>query len=327
VRRAVDLLRHGTLEAALMEPRVSVVIPTYNHARFVSEAIDSALRQTTPPHEVIVVDDGSTDDTRARLIDHGDAVLPIFQTNAGVAVARNAGVARATGDLLAFLDADDTWLPTKLEQQLECILENPSLGLVHCGLEYTDGSGRRLARVLDGAAGRIASDMLLFSSTTVLGTGSSALIPRDVFEGLDHGFDPRLPAAEDWDLAYRIAREYEVGFVPEALVRYRLHDANRHNDARAFARGVLRTFDKAFQDPDPAVQRIRRRAYANVHMAVAATFLRARSPREFLRHGFESVLYRPAKIAHLMGLPCRALARRRRNVPKQLAGLPMTDLG
>ncbi|HEX3110532.1 MAG TPA: glycosyltransferase family A protein, partial [Thermoanaerobaculia bacterium] len=112
---------------------VSVVIPSYNYARYLGEAIDSALGQTLPPLEVIVVDDGSTDDTPAVLAAYGDRIRVLRQKNAGVAVARNSGIAAARGECVAFLDADDVWLPRKLELQIPLFTD--SVGLVHCGVE------------------------------------------------------------------------------------------------------------------------------------------------------------------------------------------------
>src|SRR5712675_1199611 len=97
--------------------RVSVIIPTYNSGRLVVEAVESALAQTLAPAEILVVDDGSTDDTRDRLAKFGPPVSYIHQENQGVAAARNRGIRAATGDLVAFLDADDVWHPKKLERQ------------------------------------------------------------------------------------------------------------------------------------------------------------------------------------------------------------------
>ena len=101
-----------------MPPEASVIIPAYNHARFVGEAVESVLLQTAASREVIVVDDGSTDDTARVLAGFGGRIRVIRQPNRGVAAARNAGAALASGDVLTWLDADDTWWPRKLERQL-----------------------------------------------------------------------------------------------------------------------------------------------------------------------------------------------------------------
>src|SRR5215510_13181409 len=111
---------------------VSVVIATYNRSRQVREAIDSVLAQTLPVREVIVVDDGSKDDTRAQLLAYGDRIRPFFQTNGGASAARNLAMRMAQGSWIAFLDDDDVWQPEKIAQQWELVQKNPSLGLVYC---------------------------------------------------------------------------------------------------------------------------------------------------------------------------------------------------
>src|SRR5687767_14566662 len=111
-------------------PTVSVVIPTYNYGRYVGDAIDSALAQTRPPDEVVVVDDGSTDDTPDRLAAYGDRIRVVRQTNQGLSAARNAGIRAAHGDWVAFLDSDDAFHPRKLELQLGALARRPELRLL-----------------------------------------------------------------------------------------------------------------------------------------------------------------------------------------------------
>src|SRR5438876_789956 len=109
---------------------VSVVIPTFNKGCLVAEAVESVLAQTLLPAEIIVVDDGSRDDTRERLAAYRERIQYAFQENRGVSAARNHGVRRATSDLIAFLDSDDVWHPRKLEIQVEALAQNPGLGLL-----------------------------------------------------------------------------------------------------------------------------------------------------------------------------------------------------
>src|SRR5262245_31985364 len=120
---------------------ISVIIPTYNHAGFLTAAIESVLAQTLKPSEVIVVVDGSTDDTCSVLLAFEDKVRVVNQKNLGVSAARNNGARVARGSLLAFLDSDDVWLPEKLSHQFQRFQRDPELGLVHCGLQYIDQQG------------------------------------------------------------------------------------------------------------------------------------------------------------------------------------------
>ena len=122
-------------------PVVSVVMPAYNAERFVDEALESVLKQSYQRLEVIVVDDGSTDGTAARVQAYGNPVRYLQQVNAGVGAARNRGLEAATGDYIAFLDADDLWRPEKLDVQLEIAARNPESGLIACdGVRFAEGN-------------------------------------------------------------------------------------------------------------------------------------------------------------------------------------------
>ena len=128
-------------------PLVSVVIPTYNSVKFIAQAIDSVLNQTYTNYEIVIVDDGSTDETKKLLKSYQGKINYVYQENQGVATARNRGIEIATGELIAFLDADDLFLPNKLEQQVKVLLEQPSLGMVVCGWRITDEAGEAIGDV------------------------------------------------------------------------------------------------------------------------------------------------------------------------------------
>ncbi|MBV6496243.1 MAG: putative glycosyltransferase EpsE [Pyrinomonadaceae bacterium] len=131
-----------------MNDLISVIIPNYNYARYLPEAIESVLAQTHKNVEVIVVDDGSTDDSKEVLASFGDRIRTIFQQNQGVSAARNRGVAESNGDFLAFLDADDAFLPSKLEKQLELFRADEEIGLVHVGMVNVDPNGLKVLNIL-----------------------------------------------------------------------------------------------------------------------------------------------------------------------------------
>src|SRR5205823_6629289 len=130
-----------------MPPQVSVVIPTYNYGRFVGQAVQSVLDQTVAPHEVIVVDDGSTDDTPSVLAQFGSNVRLLHQHRRGPSAARNAGIAASCRDLVAFLDADDWWEPGKLARQVEEMERRPELAAIGCGARGIDGTGRAVGPI------------------------------------------------------------------------------------------------------------------------------------------------------------------------------------
>jgi glycosyltransferase involved in cell wall biosynthesis len=290
-----------------MSPSVSVVIPCFNHARFLGEAVRSALDQTRPADEVIVVDDGSTDDSARVLGTLAGRVRVVRQANRGVSAARNAGAALATGDLLAFLDADDVWLPGKLEAQAALFAASGTLGLVHCGVEEIDAQGRVLRARLDGLDGDVAGEMLLFRRTAILGGGSGAVVTRAVFEQVG-GFDETLSTSADWDLHHRVARRATVGFVPRVLLRYRVHGANMHSDVGRTARDMLAAYRKAFAE-DARLRPLRRRAYGGLHAMLAGSYQAQGRLLPAVGHGLRALAYDPSRVGRVLGYPVRRLRR------------------
>ena len=209
-------------------PRVSVIIPTYNRAHYLGAAIDSVLGQTSTDTEVIVVDDGSTDQTRAVLEQYGSRVRPLYQEHCGlIAAVRNRGLREARGEYVAFLDSDDLWLPTLLETQVAALEQRPEWGMVYCdGWILDDATGQDLCRT--HAATRAESGWIgpaLFEQNFI--QTSAVVVRRAVLE--DVGVfreDVELWAVEDWELWLRTAARYQVGYCGEPLFRLRLHPAN-----------------------------------------------------------------------------------------------------
>lgn len=289
---------------------VSVIIPAYNGERFLRETIQSALEQTRPALEVIVVDDGSRDGTPALLAEFGTRIRAVRQVNQGVAAARNHGAELASGEFFAFLDADDVWEPRKLELQLARFHREPELGLVHCAVQEIDGEGRPLGQRREGMEGWVAPEMLLFRRSVVLGGGSGVLVPRSLFREAG-GFDPRLSTSADWDLYFRLARRRRVGFVPEVLLRYRLHGSNMHGNIHAMEHDMLLAYEKAFGEPDADLQRLRARAYGNLHMVLAGSYFAAGHRREFVGHALKSMVKTPDNALRLAGYPARWWRKKR----------------
>jgi glycosyltransferase involved in cell wall biosynthesis len=209
---------------------VTVVIPAYNAGRFLTDAIGSALAQTHAAREIVVIDDGSTDDTPAVAARFGDAIRWVRKENGGPARARNDGIRLARGELVAFLDADDVWLPHKLERQIAKLAERPHAALVH-SLAYnvlSDGSHRELRTP---EASDYSGDCLerLFHGNRI--TFSTVVARKACLEEVG-GFDESLrqAAIEDYDLLLRLASRYPFTVVAEPLIHYRIHGANGSAD-------------------------------------------------------------------------------------------------
>jgi glycosyltransferase involved in cell wall biosynthesis len=289
---------------------VSVVIPTYNYGRYIAEAVDSALNQSYGPFEVIVVDDGSTDDTETVVRAFGNRVRYIKQQNAGVCAARNRGVAESSGQLIAFLDADDIWEPTKLEKQAALFASDPQIGLVHSAMrEFDSDTGETVALHVDGEEGWVADEMLLWEKTAINGPGGAIMVSREAFEAVG-GFDEGMKVSEDWDFCYRVARKYKVGFVREPLVNYRSHAAAAHLNIREMERGMARFYDKAFADGDEHIQSLRSRAFGNYHRVLAGSYFHAGEYSAFVSHAARSLWYRPAGMLYFMRFPLRRLQKK-----------------
>lgn len=207
----------------LSDPTVSVVIPTYNRARFLGAAVQSIRAQTYPCAEIVIVDDGSTDDTAQVVATLGHGIHFVKQANAGPAAARNRGILEARGDLVAFLDTDDRWLPEKVSLQVAILQREPSVALVSADTAIEDIAGaswvdsnfaqhglQTFFVELDGRPVPDAPRLLLkinFVNT------STVLARRDVLQEL-RGFDTRLRYGEDMELWLRIAARHEVACVP-----------------------------------------------------------------------------------------------------------------
>ena len=275
---------------------VSVVIATYNRATTVAAAVESALVQTHPPLEVIVVDDGSSDATADVLSAFGDRIRVLRQENHGVAAARNRGAAVATGDYLLFLDSDDVLAPAAIEHQLDRFDATPGLGFVYSDIEFCDAHGRVLQSLRDGIEGRVALDLLLLERR-VVNAGSGIMIPRSVFNDAG-GFDERLKVSEDWDLCYRIATMRPIGHVAEILVRCLDLEEGLHRDIRKMEQGMLLGFQKAFASPVAAdVLAIRSRAYARLHFILAGCFFATGARARCALHLLHSLRHHPPTFA------------------------------
>jgi glycosyltransferase involved in cell wall biosynthesis len=225
---------------------VSVIIPAFNAAAFVGDAVRSALAQRNVDLEVLVVDDGSTDHTPLILEEFGKAVRTVRQANAGHVRARNKGASLARGEWLAFLDADDVWLPEKLEKQLA--LADAQTGLVYTDRMFFGDTSRvktRLSDVFELHEGDIFEELLLHNFITV----SSVLMRRSWFERLK-GFDPDPFGSEDWDLWLRYSAEgAPVRVCREPLTRYRWSATSMTGRHKEMTRGRLLAIQRALQLP------------------------------------------------------------------------------
>jgi glycosyltransferase involved in cell wall biosynthesis len=300
---------------------VSVVIPSYNYGRYVTEAVDSALGQTYRDLEVIVVDDGSTDDTRERLAPYGDRIRYIYQENRGLPGARNTAIRASRGEWIALLDADDLWHPEKTEVQLRAARAHGPCAVI--GSTPVDGAMPEHLPP-DPEVRRLGlRDFLL---ATPFGT-TSALIRRDCFDEVGL-FDERLRAVEDRDMWLRIAARLPIAHAMLPCWWYRRHDGQMTRDPRSMYANYVRVLENFFAT-HPEVRPHRALAWSFLDFDAAWAYeaagrrgaalfhlLRslARHPRSFGAGGTDPRRWRRVRMLLLLRLlggegPCRGLAR------------------
>jgi len=226
---------------------VSVIIPTYNRAALVQEAVASVLAQSCRNFEVLVVDDGSTDDTVAALAPYAEPVKVLRrESRGGVSAARNTGMAAARGEWLAFLDSDDLWLPEKLARQMAYLAEHPELLI--CQTEET--WVRRGVRVNQPQTHRKIGGRIFFQSLErCLVSPSAVILHRGLIEK-HGGFDEDLAAAEDYDLWLRLSWRHEVGLVPEPLIIKRGGRTDQLSGQWGLDRYRIQALTKLLNDPE-----------------------------------------------------------------------------
>ncbi len=254
--------------------KVSVIIPTYNHARFVLDAVESALSQSYKNIEVIVIDDGSTDNTREILLPYADRIKYVYQENRGLSAARNRGIIESTGEYIALLDADDMWLPAKLEKQVKFFSESNRVGIVSCGGYVVDITGETMKEILVfNYNDKLTFLTNLLFSNTVWGGGSSAVVRRECFNNVGL-FDESLRSAEDWDMWLRVAINYDIRFVELSLSKIRVIQGSMSSSANAERMLIneLHVLDKVFNNPLFPAKGIKSKIYSYRYFSAAREF-------------------------------------------------------
>lgn len=268
--------------------KVSVVIPAYNAMRFLPQAVESALAQTWRDFELLVVDDGSSDNTSEWAAQHHDGrVRLIRQANQGAAKARNTGILEAKGEYIAFLDADDLWEPTKLEKQVMRLEAQPEVGLVHTAIRYIDENGREINRVLGAQGdGDVWKEVVVHNPVRC---GSTPLVRRACFAEVGV-FDPDINFSEDWEMWIRISARHHFAVLNEPLVSYRQHRANMTKGYQKIVPNFVKIIERAFQNTPAEHKPLKREAYGHAYLFAAGRAFGAGNSAEasaLLRQAFE----------------------------------------
>jgi len=273
------------------------VVPAFNAGRFIVEALESVSGQTYSPIDCVVVDDGSTDDTVERVRRFGHGVRIVEQANSGPGAARNRGAAEGAGDLLAFLDADDRWLPTRLERQVAALARERGASAVVCGTEVVDRDLQPLGAITQ-LADLSLGDVLTWQAA-IVSTGSNLLITRECFDAVG-GFDEESHGSEDWLMSVSLIARGALTTIDDLLVQYRIHDTNLSSSAERLEREMLAAYDKVFSTgvADPPTRGLKRKAYANLHRMLAGAYFVEGNRRSFAREAARSLVNHPSTLAY-----------------------------
>ena len=251
-------------------PTVSTIVPAYNQGHYLEEAIRSVLTQSYGDFEIVVVDDGSTDDTAhvAKSFAHDSRLRYIRQENRGLSAARNTGIRHATGKFLTYLDSDDLFLPEKLHFLLSVVEARPELGFVAGQAILIDETGQSRGEVFDRGLPQNTAELLLGNPLHV----GSVLVRREWQERVGF-FDESLRSYEDWDLWLRLARAgCPMAWVPHPVSLYRFHRKQMTRISKQMTTATFAVLDKTYRDPQLPEhwQSLRTKAYSRAYLRAAA---------------------------------------------------------
>jgi len=276
-------------------PKISVIIPAYNSERHVRTALESVRQQSYRDYEVIVIDDGSTDDTKPVVLGFDPSIRYLYQSNQGAAAARNTGIGAARGELICFLDADDSWSPDKLHTQLAFMEQHPEVGLVFADEDEFDEDGVQCASLLSKSryVSHLASEGVIDGAFPKLLQEnfiptSMVMVRRRCFEtaGL---FDVTLKASEDRDMWSRIAAYFPIACIPELLGRKCAVAFSLSRDLEATLQGRIRHWSKARRlFPHLAPVRAINALLARTYVELGFVLLRKNKTREAREAGLKS---------------------------------------
>lgn len=248
---------------------------------YLPETIQSVLDQTFTDFEVLVIDDGSSDNVVEWSSNISDSrVRLISQKNQGLAGARNTGILHAKGELIAFLDADDLWKPTKLEKQVQYLNNDPKVGAVNTWVINIDEEGQLDSNVCKTEAeGNVWKQLI---QENIVLCGSVIVARRCCFDEVGV-FDSSVPGAEDWDMWIRIASNYQFALVREPLVLYRQHSSSMSSNLNNHLQSRLAVIEKTFEQVPENLQHLKNKAYGLVYLSSAWKCLQSQDYKEAVK--------------------------------------------
>lgn len=287
---------------------VSVIVPAYNAQNYIGQCLDSVFKQTMQDFEIVVVNDGSTDRTEEAVLEaserHPGRIKYLKQANRGAAVARNAGARLAEGEVLAFIDADDLWLPEKLQIQMDVFKRNPDIGFCFSDVYAIDASGhlgKTLMQYKSPVSGWVLRNLLLENFVPIV-TGA---VKRKCFFRVN-GFTEGIGLSEDYHLWLKVAQFWPGEYIPRPLACYRIHEGGVSQMRTKIWEDALRVLDVFSQEyPDTYIKHRRHfnKGRANNFYGLAFYNYRRNEFKKALRFLFSSL---KCDLFHIMSWKCAA---------------------
>ena len=251
--------------------RVSVVIPAYNKANLTVKVVESVLNQTYKDIEIIVVDDGSTDDTRQLICAYGDKIKYVYKKNGGACSARNVGINLASGEYIGLLDCDDLYLPEKIKLSVDFLEKHPDFGFVHSAAYFTDDKDnilRIFSHYKSRRTGWIGKDLLFRDFIC----NSTVIVRKSCFKKVGF-FDESIFTPGDWDMWLRLAENYKAGYIDKPLVSYRVSSGYNLSHIEQMKKEEFKILDKAFLRNLDLNSYDKNKAISNIHYRCFISYL------------------------------------------------------
>ena len=293
-----------TMNTGNENPKVSVIIPCYNGEKFIGEAIESVLNQTYQDFEIIIVDDGSTDNSKT-VIEHylDDKRVSYFQhqENRGIARTRNSGIKRAKGEYIAFLDNDDIWLSSKLEEQL-ALFSTSEVGLVCCGMLFFDESGAISVFNPGSTFSQERTLKTLFIKPS--NSGSVMCFRRACLDSVGW-FDVRYTGWDDYELLMRAATKFQIRYTGTPLIKKRIHAVSESVRKKDVLRDeYISSILNKIIEYHPFLKQHRRKKMAQLYMGQAQSAFKRRETGETIRYLIKSITNHPLSLRIYVLLLC-----------------------
>lgn len=256
-----------------MDSLVSIVVPAYNAEKFIDETISSVLTQTYSNWELILIDDGSTDNTSALIGKHSNnsKIKYFFQTNQGVSAARNNGIRKATGKYIAFLDADDYWLPNNLEEKVQFLETNPDYYWIFSDMYESDAFLNNLNPAPKGTDSCLLDNLLLWEGEVVPGPSSNLVIRKECIDAKVL-FDVNISTAADLDFCIQLATHFKGKYLDKPLWIYRQLNQSMSRNVKVMEHDCLYIYNKALQKKLFKSASFKRKCFSNMYLILAGSW-------------------------------------------------------